>query len=110
MDDKKRLFNELFKNGVVPDSKRINEEFYDGVLSPVETDVTGKYDGPSLSKTPNMDLYEKDFAPFDEIYKKAMTGELWKIHQNDQGPGTKDYVEPNNLKELAELAKQLKKK
>jgi hypothetical protein len=106
MPDNKKLFNELFKNGVISNSGQINDEFYEGVLSP----TTGKYDGPSLSNTPNTDLYEKEFAPFDEIYKKSMTGDLWKINQNDQGPGTRDYQEPNNLKDLEELAKQLQGK
>jgi len=73
------------------DGQRINEGFYKDVPSPMDLDVTGKGEPLAESPTPFQDLYDKEFAPGDKLYKEAMS-EPWKRRdQADQGPGTKGY-------------------
>jgi hypothetical protein len=96
------------------DGQRINEEFYKGVPSPIETDVTGKGEPLAESPTPFQDMYAKEFAPGDELYKKAMTGEMWqRRNQGDQGPGTVGYKKDSPEEQArmfgAKLQEMLKK-
>lgn len=68
-------------------------EFYEGVPSPLNLDVTGSMPAPQKSPTPNQDLMDQmKMKAFDDILKKAATGEIWKIHQNDQIPEQEDAL------------------
>ena len=82
MDNEKKLkVLELLAN--TPGN--IDAEFYEGVQSPLNLDVTGQGTLPDKSPTPNQDLMDSmKMQAFDDILKKAATGEIWKTHQNDQ--------------------------
>lgn len=91
-DLKQLALDEIIAQSLPRTQDGIDKDFYEGVLSPVETDVTGKGEPLAESPTPFQDMYNEKFAPGDELYKKAITGEMWQRRdQADQGPGTKGY-------------------
>lgn len=88
---KQLALDEIIAQSLPRTQDGIDKDFYEGVLSPIETDVTGKGEPLAESPTPFQDMYDKEFAPGDRLYKEAMS-EPWKRRdQADQGPGTKGY-------------------
>ena len=90
-DLKQLALDEIIAQSLPRTQAGIDKDFYEGVLSPVETDITGKGDPPLVSPTPFQDLYDREFAPGDKLYKEAMSQPWIRSDQADQGPGTKGY-------------------
>lgn len=91
-DLKQLALDEIIAQSLPRTEAGIQADFYKDVPSPMDLDITGKGEPLAESPTPFQDMYNEKFAPGDELYKKAITGEMWQRRdQADQGPGTKGY-------------------
>jgi hypothetical protein len=91
-DLKQLALDEIIAQSLPRTEAGIQADFYKDVPSPMDLDVMGKGEPPAESPTPFQDFYQKEFAPGDELYKQALTGEMWQQrNQGDQGPGTVGY-------------------
>lgn len=99
---------DLLQAGLPSSSSEIDNEFYEGVLSPIETGVTNAAEGPSYEDVaPFSAMYDKEFKDSDEIFNAADKWSLWQRDQNDQGPGTKQYKENDPVEQARMFGKLL---
>lgn len=104
------LYKNLFKGIPEVDGKEIDQDYYSDVPSPKDIEVTNKL--PKIKPGPNSKLMDK-IAAFDAIAKRAASGDIYKLQQNDQGPGTKNYNDDSpfeNLKQLRDRLATINKK
>lgn len=99
---------DLLQAGLPSSSSEIDNEFYEGLPSPMATDVTNTSDGPTFEEVaPFAAMYDKEFKDADATFKAADDWSLWQRGQNDQGPGTKQYKESDPVEQARMFGKLL---